>query len=168
MKKMMIVLMMCVAVCGFAQNWQGEYAWVDTPEEKALIEKTVEEGAQQVGRLVRSIARGRLTKSTKPVEKITFTVKDNVVTMTRSDGETPVSSVADGSKVEWKRKDGEKFTMTQTLEGNILTQTFTDSEGNVRISKYTFAEDGESLELEITINSSSLKTPLNYTLTYRK
>ena len=177
---MIVALMMCVAVSGFAQDWQGEYTWVGTPEEKELIEKTVEEGAQQVNRLIRSIARGRLVKSTKPVEKIKFTVEpprpsgtppregNLTVTMTRSDGETPVSSVADGSKVEWKRKDGDKLIVTQTLEKNVLTQTFTDSDDSTRISKYVFAEDGKSFELQVTINSSSLKTPLNYAITYRK
>ena len=179
MRKMIVALMVCaVAVSGvavsavklpaLAQEWQGEYTWVGTPEEKALIEKTVEEGAQQVNRLIRSIARGRLTKSTKPVEKITFAVATNVVTMTRGDGETPVSSVADGSKVEWKRKDGDKFIVTQTLEKNTLTQTFTDSDDSTRVSRYVFAEDGKSFELHVTINSSSLKTPLNYAITYRK
>ena len=161
--------MICVAaLSAMAQEWLGEYTWVNTPEEKALIEKTVEEGAQQVNRLIRSIARGRLVESTKPVETLTFSMTTNVVTMIRGDGETPVSSLADGSKVEWKRKNGKKFTVTQTLEGNVLTQTFTDSDDSMRVSKYTFAEDGKSLELQITINSSSLKTPLLYTLTYTK
>ena len=168
MKKTIVIVMMYTAALSvMAQEWQGEYAWVDTPEEKATIEKTVEEGAQQVGRAIRFVARKRLTESTKPFMKLTFAVKDNVVTMTRDD-DTPIASVADGSTLEWKRKDGAKFAVTQTLEGNTLTQTFTDSEKNTRINKHIFAEDGQSLELQITINSSSLKIPLNYTITYHK
>jgi len=155
------------ATAAFAQTWLGDYQWTATDAEKAAIEKAVEEGARQVNFALRSIARGRLRESTKPFQKITFAMDGHTLSMTRDD-DTPVTGATDGSKIEWKRKDGKKFTVEQTLADNVLTQTFTDPDGNTRVNKHTFDEDAKTMSLEITLNSSSLKTPLTYTLAYAR
>ena len=165
MKTLAIGLM--TATAAFAQTWTGEYQWTATDAEKAVIEKAVEDGAQQVGMLVRSVARGRLKESTKPFQKLTFAKTNETVTVVRDD-DTPISGVADGTKIEWTRKDKKKFAVQQTLVENVLTQTFTDPDGNTRVNRHVFAEDGKTMSLEITLNSSSLKTPLKYALSYKR
>ena len=168
MKKLLTIsLSLMTATAAFAQTWLGDYQWTATDAEKAVVDKTVEDGAQQVNFAIRSIARGRLKESTKPIQKLSFAMAEQILTETR-ENENPFTGPTDGSKIEWKRKDKKNFTVQQTLEDNILTQTFTDTDGSSRVNKYTFAEDGKTMSLEITHNSSSLKTPLKYTLTYAK
>ena len=167
MKKAVCLSVMMMATAMMAQSWLGEYQWVATDEEKAAVEKVIEDGAQQVGRLVRSIARGRLKETTKPFQKLSFNMKDGTMTMIRDD-DTPIVGAVDGAKFDWKRKDGKVFTVTQTLEGDVFIQTFTDSEGNTRTNTHTFSEDGKAMTLAITIESSNFKTPLTYELTYGK
>ena len=159
--------LLLAATSAFAQNWLGEFQWTATDAEKAVIEKAVEDGAKQVGMLVRSVARGRLKETTKPFQKLSFAMAEKTLTMTRDD-DAPIVGATDGSKIEWTRKDKKKFTVEQTIVENVLTQTFTDPEGNKRVNKHTFGEDGKTMSLEITINSSSLKEPVKYTLTYKK
>jgi len=167
MKKAVFFSVMMMAAVAMGQSWLGEYQWVATDEEKAAVEKVIEDGAQQVGRLVRSIARGRLKETTKPFQKLSFNMKDETMTMVR-DYDTPIIGKVNGATFDWKRKDGKVFTVTQTLEGTVFTQTFTDSEGNTRTNKHTFSDDGKTLTLAITIESSNFKTPLTYELTYTK
>ena len=144
----------------------GTYAWTATPEEKAAIEAAVEEGARQVNRLIRSVARGRLRESTAPFKKLAFSQSDGTVMMKRDD-DTPITGAVDGEPFEWKRKDGKVFTVAQTLSTNVLTQTFTDSDKNTRVNQHIFADDG-TLSLVITLKSSSLETPISYRLAYTK
>ena len=167
MKRAIGIIGAMMATAAMAQTWLGEYQWVATDEEKAVIEKAVEDGAQQVGRLIRSVARGRLKETTKPFQTLSFAMTDKTMTMVR-DNDTPIVWLVDGSDIEWKRKDGKVFKVTQTLEKDVFTQTFTDSEGNTRVSRHTFDEKEKKLTLGIVINSSSLKTPLTYELTYVK
>ena len=167
MKKIITLGLFMVTAAAIAQSWLGNYQWSATDAEKVTVEKAVEDGAQQVGFLVRSIARGRLKETTKPFQKLSFAMSDQTLTMVRDD-DTPITGTTDGSKIEWKRKDGKTFTVQQTLAENVLTQTFTDPEGNTRVNKHTFNETAQTMSLDITINSSSLKTPLKYTLTYTK
>jgi len=167
MKKAIGLVVTMVATVAMAQTWLGEYQWVATDEEKAVVEKAVEEGAQQVGRLIRSVARGRLKETTKPFQTLSFAMEDGTMTMVRDD-DSPIVGLMDGNDIEWKRKDGKTFTVTQILEKDVFMQTFTDSEGNTRVNTHTFDEDGKTLTLAIVIKSSSLKTPLTYELTYAK
>jgi len=161
-------IVMMTAAATMAQTWLGEYQWVATDKEKAVIEKAVEDGAQQVGLLLRSVARGRLRDSTKPFQKLSFAMNENkTMTMTRDD-DTPIVGATDNTKIEWKRKDGKVFKVTQTLEGNTFTQTFTDADDNTRVNKHVFNEEGNRLTLTITLNSSSFKTPVTYALTYER
>ena len=144
----------------------GKYVWTATSEEKAAIEAAVEDGARQVNRLIRSVARGRLRESTAPFQRLSFSRADGAVTMKRDD-DTPISGAVDGTAFEWKRKDGKVFTVAQTLSTNVLTQTFTDSDKNARVNQYIFADDS-ALTLVITRKSSSLESPVSYRLTYTK
>jgi len=145
----------------------GSFRWIGTPEETNRISKAVESGAQQMSRLVRMIARNRLTESTRPFQVITFTRNGEQMTAVRDD-DNPIVTPLNGKPVEWTRKDGKTFRVSQIAAATAITQIFTDDEDNSRQNIFSLSPDGQSLTLTVTLQSSSFTVPINYSLTYKR
>ena len=145
----------------------GTFRWLGTPEETNRVSEAVERGAVQMSRLTRMIARNRLTESTRPFQLITFTRKGEQLTAVRDD-DNPIVTPLNGKPVEWTRKDGKKFRVSQIAAVNAITQIFIDDVDNSRQNIFSLTPDGQSLTLTVTLQSSSLRVPVNYSLIYKR
>lgn len=164
----MSVALIFVQCCVFAESASlvGTYTWCESEREKQVIAQAVEAGVAQIGCLLRSIARSRLTTSTKPFKTLTFTeVSGGCMQMVR-DADNPIVTPTNGVAVAWTRNDGKVFQVQQFWAGTALIQIYSDEDMNVRENAYTLAPDGTTLTIAVTIKSTRFKTPIRYALNY--
>lgn len=146
----------------------GSYAWCASENEKQVIAQAVEDGVAQIGCLLRSIARSRLTESTKPFKTLTFAELSGGRIQVVRDADNPIVAPTNGVAVAWTRSDGKVFQVQQFWTGTVLTQIYSDADANIRENAYTLALDGKGLTLAITIKSKRFKVPLRYALHYQR
>lgn len=125
------------------------------------IEKTVAE----LSFLIRPIARGRLTKTNKPYQRVILALSTSQVSII-TDVRAPIVTQPDGTPVKWTREDGEVFDVSTVWDGQVLRQTFQAEDGQ-RVNEYRLASDG-GVVLQATISGKRLASPLQYRLVYTR
>ena len=168
MKTMAMVLL----VAGFASSLRaadlaGSFTWVGTAEERAAVEKAVALSADSANMLIRPVVRKKLTASTHPYTNITLSVSNDSVRFNRDFSNRPINGNLAAPPLAWERDDGKVFQVSYTREGDTLRQTFTDADGT-RVNVFAVTPDGAQLTMSVTIMAGVLKTPVSYTLSYRK
>lgn len=168
----LVVLTLCALVIAFAvlpamaapPPLQGTFTLI--PEQSDDVNQAIQSTVAQLNFLIRPIARGRLTKTNKPYQKVILGLTENEISIV-TDLRAPIRTKPEGTPIKWTREDGEIFDVSTVWDGTTLKQTFAAEDGQ-RVNEYRANEDGQGMTLQVTVSSSKLKEPLRYRLAYKR
>lgn len=149
-----------------AQNPGISGAWAYVEAESDAIRPAIEQAVAKMNFITRPIARGRLTRTNEPYQRLTIQQANGQVTII-TDDRSPIVAPADGNPIKWTREDGEVLDLTTRWVDGTLEQTFIAEDGQ-RKNVFALSPDGRTLEMRVTVSSPRLAAPLTYTLRYRK
>jgi hypothetical protein len=147
-----------------AENRELQGTFVNEQQSAAPIEQAIETAVAKMNFIKRPIARSRLKKTNEVHRRVDIALGDQIAIA--FDRHPPVQMPADGRTIVWTRDDGEKFDVHAVWEGDRLVQTFKAEDGT-RANKFSLGADGR-LNLEVTLTSPQLDTPVVYTLTFAR
>jgi hypothetical protein len=149
-----------------AQGFDVRGAYTIMPQAGDDVPKVIEALVEPMNFIKKPLARKRLRETNVPPQRIEIVATAVDVSVKTDDGET-VRTPADGRPVEWKRKDGETFTVSTTWNGRVITRNFRADDGE-RANSYAFSPDGGTLTMTVVVTSPQLPDPLTYKLVYRR
>lgn len=140
----------------------GTYKYV--PEQSSDVPQAIEKAVEKMSFIKRPIARGRLSRTNTPYERIRIEVNASEAVITYED-QAPIRMPMSGQSIKWKRADGEVFDVSARLDGAKLRQTYKAEDG-MRVNSF-FKDSAGSLRMEVEVTSPQLPQPLKYQLLYR-
>lgn len=141
----------------------GTYKYV--PGQSSDVSKAIDKAVEKMNFIKRPIARGRLTKTNIPYQRVRVDLSGSEVEIT-FDERKPIRLPLDGQSIKWTREDGETFDVSATLDHDKLTQTYKAKDG-ARVNAFSLDPDG-SLHLRVEVSSPQLPEKLEYALVYRR
>jgi hypothetical protein len=152
-----------------AKGIDGTYV-LDDPAAAETVTKAIDAAVKGIGWKTR-FARARLKKTNLPPYRrivIRVGVRAESVSIT-TDGRAPIVTPPDGTPIDWVREDKEKLKVSTTVAAAAgpLKQTFKSEDGE-RVNTYSVSGDGNTLTMQVAVNSSSLPRPATYALKYRR
>ncbi len=145
-----------------------EGTWIyagDDAERRARLD-AIEDTVQRMPRIMRAIARGRITASTEIPARITIRVDGGEVTIAEGDGGGR-STPWDGTPVAVQGNEDPAATLARTWDGGALTSRFQEPKGS-GTDVFRPAADGRTMTLTVTVASQHLPSDIVYDLTYRR
>jgi hypothetical protein len=147
-----------------AVDFSGTYRLL--PSQSDDLDSAIERAVQPMRFVVRPFARRRLRKINTPYSRITIrTTVDDVVFV--GDPRAPIDTPVNGPPIDWKREDGEPFSVSAVWDGGVLQQTFVSGTGR-RVNRYTLSPDGRLLTMRVAVSGGGLPGTLAYTLVYQR
>lgn len=143
--------------------------WEPTPSTEAArqtVEAAIEEIVADMSVFGRPIARGRLRDTTEPCSTLEIAFPDNTIRVQCED-QPPTVSPNSPSLVNYRAEDGAIYQIGQQQSAGVLRQIFYGKDG-MRTNRLSLAPDGETIEMDVTVESDQLPYPLEYSLTFEK
>lgn len=116
--------------------------------------------------VTRPIARGRLTRTNQPYQRVVIDFNQSQVTI-QFENRAAIVSPGNGTPVRWRREDGEMLNVSTEWENSQLEQTFAAEDGQ-RVNTYSISADGNTLTMNVRITSPRLPQPLTYKLVFNR
>lgn len=138
--------------------------WHFVKERSDSIGVAADTAAKDLPFVIRPIGRARLYAALKPYQWVQLSRTGDQIQIVTNDWPV-ISTDCGGSKVPWKRPDGKKQQVSTSLTGDVLTQTFSSSEGSYT-NEYSL-DPGGFLQVRVTVMSPLMKAPVTYILRYR-
>lgn len=147
-------------------RFAGSYVFVGGQKQRDALEAAIAKATDDMSFITRPIARSRLRDKTQIRANMGFAFGGGNITWTASDV-PPAISPEDGSFGQYKSgSDTLKLSQKVNAAGQLI-QSFVASDGS-RKSTYTLSADGKTLLVSLTVNSTKLPAPVQYSLTYQK
>lgn len=147
-----------------AVDFSGTYRFL--PSQSDDIDSAIERAIQPMRFIVRPFARSRLRKINAPYPRLMIRATAGDV-MFVGDPRAPIDTPANGQPIDWKREDGEPFSVSAAWDDGVLEQTFVSGTGQ-RVNRYTLSPDGRLLTMRVTVSGGGLPGTLAYTLVYQR
>jgi hypothetical protein len=161
------VVVLCVFVAhatAQAPDLQGIY--VLEAQASDDVARAIDDAVAPMNFITKRIARSRLQSTNQPPQRLRIAYTASEVDIA-ADADDPIRTPADGTPVEWTRKDNERFTVVTRWESMALKRTFRAKDGE-RSNTYTLAGDRSKLTVTVVVTSASLPKPLTYRLVYQR
>ncbi len=147
-----------------AMLWTGKFAYVGGRSQLGAIERAIEAATSKMGPLARRVARLRLGEETRPDARLRIEVDERTVgVVAQGLWRSPV----DGSVQVVRDEDGDRYRVSQRIEGRKLFQIIRDDSLVIR-NVFALSEDGRSLDIRVSVQHERIPEPLAYRLTYRR
>lgn len=160
-----LALALAAALPASAQQASLKGTWRYDASASDNVAQAINTAVQRMNFVTRPIARGRLTRTNQPYQRVTVDFSSSQVTVT-TDGRDPIVSPANGTPIKWTREDKEVLDVSTEWENGVLEQTFKAEDGQ-RVNRYSVGADGK-MTMEVTITSPRLPRPLVYKLVYNR
>lgn len=160
-----LALALAAALPASAQQASLKGTWRYDASASDNVAQAINTAVQRMNFVTRPIARGRLTRTNQPYQRVTVDFTSSQVTVT-TDGRDPIVSPANGTPIKWTREDKEVLDVSTEWENGVLEQTFKAEDGQ-RVNRYSVGADGK-MTMEVTITSPRLPRPLTYKLVYNR
>lgn len=160
-----LALALAAALPASAQQASLKGTWRYDASASDNVAQAINTAVQRMNFVTRPIARGRLTRTNQPYQRVTVDFTSSQVTVT-TDGRDPIVSPANGTPIKWTREDKEVLDVSTEWENGVLEQTFKAEDGQ-RVNRYSVGADGK-MTMEVTITSPRLPRPLVYKLVYNR
>ncbi|MEM1414139.1 MAG: hypothetical protein AAGH15_04530 [Myxococcota bacterium] len=145
---------------GLAGTWQH----AGGGQESAAREAAIEAATEELSRMIRSRARGRLAERTTPAPRLQITVAGDAVTITGPNGRLALTVGGPAVRVEGQNGSGQ---VRATRRGGNLVVTMR-GDGGTQTTTYRLSEDGRRLVLQVEMRGERLSAPLRFRATYRR
>jgi hypothetical protein len=160
-----LALALAAALPASAQQASLKGTWRYDASASDNVAQAINTAVQRMNFVTRPIARGRLTRTNQPYQRVTVDFSSSQVTVT-TDGRDPIVSPANGTPIKWTREDKEVLDVSTEWENGVLEQTFKAEDGQ-RVNRYSVDAQGRMV-MEVTITSPRLPRPLTYKLIYNR
>lgn len=163
----LVGLAVSLPATGFADEGalMGEYKLKGSKEQaQKKIHTAIDELVEDVNAIKRGFAKRRLRATNEAIGEIEIKISDEKIAV-QYDDDPPGISPKGNKPANWKNSEGESYRLRQQISGRTLTQKFESDEG-ARTNKLTVSEDGNTIDLQVTVTSDQLPRPLTYSLTY--
>lgn len=147
-------------------RFTGRYAYTGDDAQKQARLDAIEATVQQMPKLFRAFARGRIDKSTTPAERYDLEVADGQIRIGR-DGGQGRQTVLGGDGVVVEGDEGADLTVTRVVEGDCIRHRAEQHNG-YGTDLFCLSQDDKTLTVTVTIGSDQLPAPITYELTYRR
>lgn len=139
----------------------GRYTYAGGADEREALAKAIDALVAKMNRLVRGIARSKLTE-TNPVET-SLRITANARALTVAFGERPFTAPLDGRPITVKVVTGDEMSLHYGITENEIRQVFAgDEKGQVN----TFQRHDERVVRRARVYAAQLPADLIYELTY--
>jgi hypothetical protein len=149
-----------------AQESSMRGTWTLNRQASDDVTAAINRAVQRMNFITRPIARGRLTRTNAPYQRVQVDYNQEHVTL-RFDERAPMTTPSNGTPIQWRREDGEMFALSTEWENGRLEQTFKADDGQ-RVNVFSVSEDGRTLSMEVTVSSPRLPAPVRYKLVYNR
>lgn len=149
-----------------ADNTALSGSYVYMPARSTAIAPAINRTVADINFVLRPIVRKRLSATNLPYQHLVLALADGRFTVTM-DKHTPIVTTLGGPTIKWRRDDGEVFDLSSRWQGSVLQQTFAAEDGT-RVNRYELSADGRELTLKVTVSSTHLPKPLEYSLLYQR
>ena len=147
-----------------AQETSMKGTWRYNAQASDNVAQAINAAVARMNFVTRPIARGRLTRTNQPYQRVTIDFTTQQVSVT-TDQRPAITSPANGTPIKWTREDKEVLDVSTEWENGRLEQTFKAEDGQ-RVN--VFSVDGDTLTMNVTITSPRLAAPLRYKLVYNR
>jgi hypothetical protein len=130
------------------------------------VHDAIDAAVRPMNRITRPIARRRLRGTNVAYARVVIATSGGQHSI-QFDERAAVVSPADGTAIRWRREDGEDFDVTQRVTNGRLEQRFVAEDGS-RTNVFTLSPDGNTLTMQVIIESPRLRDPLVYRLVYSR
>lgn len=145
----------------------GTYVYVLVPEVSDNIRSAIDRSVAHMNFIIRPIARRRLLKANRLFPNLTFVMGPDSIAVTFT-GMNPIVTPKDGGAAPWVRgSTGEHYDVYASQVGDTLRQVIATDDGQ-RENDFVSLEDGERIDLHVTLSADRLPTPCRYTLVFRR
>lgn len=152
------------AVAAGAADLSGAFRLV--AGQGAALADAIDAAVAPMSFVVRPFARSRLRQITTPYPRITLGATGEDVVMV-ADPRAPVRTPLNGVPVDWRREDGEPFSVSGTWDGTAFEQRFASGTGR-RVNRYTLSGDRRILTIDVAIFGGGLPGTMTYQLVYER
>jgi hypothetical protein len=160
-----LVVALAAALPASAQQASLKGTWRYDAQASDNVATAINTAVQRMNFVTRPIARGRLTRTNQPYQRVTVDFTSSQVTVS-TDNRSPIVSPSNGTPIKWTREDKEVLDVSTEWENGVLEQTFKAEDGQ-RVNRYSVNADGKMI-MEVTITSPRLPRPLVYKLVYNR
>jgi hypothetical protein len=160
-----LVVALAAALPASAQQASLKGTWRYDAQASDNVATAINTAVQRMNFVTRPIARGRLTRTNQPYQRVTVDFTSSQVTVS-TDNRSPIVSPSNGTPIKWTREDKEVLDVSTEWENGVLEQTFKAEDGQ-RVNRYSVGADGK-MTMEVTITSPRLPRPLVYKLIYNR
>jgi hypothetical protein len=147
-----------------AQEQSLKGTWALDRQASDNVAQAINTAVARMNFVTRPIARGRLTRTNQPYQRVVIDFNTQQVSIT-TDSRPVIQSPANGTPVKWTREDGEVLDLSTEWENGRLEQTFKAEDGQ-RVN--VFSVSGDVMTMQVTITSPRLPQPLTYKLVYNR
>lgn len=158
-------LLPTVAVAGTPADLVGAWIFDESSGSREVRAAAIEARVSEFPRLLRGIARKRLTAAVPIRSRYIIQTDGTSITIVSDKNSEGWTSDLSGSPVAVTTGKGEAVTLRRRFEEGEL-RTRVDSERGW--TSHVFVVDGARLELWVEIHNEQLSQPLAYTLVYRR
>lgn len=142
----------------------GSYTLNDPAAATKTVNEAIEATVKDVGWLFRGLARDKLKEKNLPLpQKIILSYTANEVTVT-TDTSGTIETPVDGTVVT-RTILGEKLKVSTKWRDGNLERTFKGA-GGERVNTYSLSDNGNTLNMQVTVTSPRLRRALTYRLVY--
>jgi len=145
----------------------GTYQYALVPDSSENIPAAVNRTVEHMSFITRPVARGRLNKvNPLPHQVMVQVTKDTLAV--GFDGGNPIATPLNGDSVRWiNTLTQEKDEAHASMSADTVRQIINAHDGQ-RENAYVFANNGASLQMQVTVTSHRLPQPLTYKLVFRR
>ena len=147
-------------------RYTGSYVYAGDDAQRQARLDAIEVTVQQMPKLFRVFARGRIDKATPPPERYVLEVADGEITIGHAAG-SGLTTTLDGDGAMVEGDGGAELTVTRTKEGDCIRHHAEQHNGS-GTDVYCLSGDGKTLTVTVTIGSNQLPAPITYDLTYSR
>jgi hypothetical protein len=160
-----LVVALAAVLPASAQQASLKGTWRYDAQASDNVATAINTAVQRMNFVTRPIARGRLTRTNQPYQRVTVDFTSSQVTVS-TDNRSPIVSPSNGTPIKWTREDKEVLDVSTEWENGVLEQTFKAEDGQ-RVNRYSVNAEGKMV-MEVTITSPRLPRPLVYKLIYNR
>jgi len=154
------------AVEGEIEDLHGRWVYSGDDSERQQRIDAIERTVQRMSWVTRGIARKRIKASTRIHDWYDFRVDGETVTIIEEAGDR-FSTRWDGVPSDVPKNLGGPASLTRTWEDGALYSRWVEQKGEGTES-YRLSENGQTMNVAVTIASQRLPTEVRYELTYRR
>lgn len=147
-----------------AAQTAGCYAYTGGEKQRAARDAAIEEVVKEMNILIRPIVRRRLEAANPIVQRLCFSVKEELLTVALDD--RSYRAPLGGPPVKVRGITGDEFDLRHVIWEKAIRQIFSGEDGG-RVNTFPRSADGH-LDMRVRVFSDRLPKDLTYTLSYEK